>query len=116
LAAAQASREASHRRSSPAVKQLAQPELADPNAATAVTDLDRGHAKRCHPPMARFSLGHRQGGPVERATAWRRIEAACESCGQPLMGRTVTTELTESSTPIRVETQTRCRNDECTEN
>jgi hypothetical protein len=53
---------------------------------------------------------------VERATAWRRIEAACESCGQPLMGRTVTTELTESSTPIRVETQTRCRNDECTEN
>ena len=50
---------------------------------------------------------------VERATAWRSIDELCASCGKPLWGRTVTTEVAHSLTPARVETQTRWGNDDC---
>ena len=53
------------------------------------------------------------GRAVERATAWRAISQPCLQCGEPLRGRTVTTELTHAQTPVNVHTETRCANTDC---
>ena len=55
----------------------------------------------------------RGGRAVDHATAWRPISQPCLQCGEPLLGRTVTTELAHAQTPINVHTETRCANTDC---
>ena len=53
---------------------------------------------------------------MERATAWRRIDQVCPKCGEPLLGRTVTTEGSKPQAPMNVHTEKRCRDDDCPSN